>query len=114
MSARDDYAVHLLREQEERLQHEASEAEDRANAAWKRHQGIVANLESVRAALFALGADPDEVTEASETNPSKATALSNLRAQVEKEETAGVIQMYENAAFSAGATVAEIEKALKR
>lgn len=59
MSARDDYAVRLLREQEERLQHEASEAEDRATAAWKLHQGLVAKLESVREALFALGTDPD-------------------------------------------------------
>jgi len=49
------------------------------------------------------------MTEADESAISKAVALSNLRDQVRKLETSGVIDMYERAAWSAGASVAETE-----
>lgn len=50
----------------------------------------------------------DDITEASENNPSKATALANLREQVDNDESRGVIHMYEMAAYQAGAKVAEV------
>jgi len=54
-----------------------------------------------------------EITEADEAATSKAVALSNLREQVIKQESRGVIDMYERAALNAGATVAETEAILR-
>jgi hypothetical protein len=48
-------------------------------------------------------------TEADEAVTSKNVALANLRDQVAKGETQGVIDMYERAAWNAGATVSETE-----
>jgi len=53
------------------------------------------------------------MTEADEAASSKAVALANLREQVEKRETAGVVAMYEVAAWNVGATVAETDAAMK-
>ena len=49
------------------------------------------------------------ITEADEAATSKAQALANLREQVIKGETMGVIDMYERAALTAGATYDEVE-----
>jgi hypothetical protein len=54
------------------------------------------------------------ITEANESNPSKQVALMNLMGQVMGKETMGVIQMYEDAAISAGATVREVEDIYQR
>lgn len=51
------------------------------------------------------------MTEADEAAKDKATALENLREQVQKRESAGVVDMYERAAWNAGATVEETERA---
>jgi hypothetical protein len=48
-----------------------------------------------------------EVTEADEAATSKDVALANLREQVAKQETQGVIAMYERAAWNAGASTRE-------
>lgn len=56
----------------------------------------------------------DEITEADEAATDKATALSNLRAQVSQGETPAIIDMYERAAWGAGASVAETEEAIKK
>lgn len=53
-----------------------------------------------------------EITEADEVATMKDRALSNLRAQVMACESHGVIDMYERAAWGAGATVAETEAIL--
>lgn len=53
-----------------------------------------------------------DVTEADEGATSKGRALMALEAQVLKDETMGIIQMYEDAALAAGATVAETEKVM--
>lgn len=53
-----------------------------------------------------------DVSEADEAATSKVRALANLRAQVERSETQGVIAMYERAAWRAGATVAETDVVL--
>jgi len=50
-----------------------------------------------------------EITEADEAATSKDVALANLREQVAKGETQGVIDMYERAAWYAGATVSDTE-----
>jgi hypothetical protein len=55
----------------------------------------------------AVVALPDEITEADKATTSKAVALANLREQVSKREAHGVIDMYERAAWNAGATGAE-------
>ena len=55
-----------------------------------------------------------DVSEADEAASDKATALYNLTAQVVKGESMGVIDMYERAAWGAGATVAETESAIKK
>jgi hypothetical protein len=49
------------------------------------------------------------ITEADEAATDKRTALDNLGDQIAKGETAGVIAMYERAAWGAGASVAETE-----
>ena len=56
----------------------------------------------------------DDISEASESSPSKATALANIREQVERGETMGVVAMYERAAYQAGATVAEVCEATRK
>jgi len=53
-----------------------------------------------------------DVSEADEAATSKHVALENLREQVRKGETIGVVAMYERAAWAAGATVAETEEVL--
>lgn len=53
------------------------------------------------------------MTEADEAAKDKATALDNLREQVAKRETAGVIAMYQVAAWNVGATVGETDAAMK-
>jgi hypothetical protein len=53
------------------------------------------------------------ISEADEAATSKETAFANLRDQIAKGETDGVIAMYERAAWGAGATVAETEALLK-
>jgi hypothetical protein len=55
----------------------------------------------------------DPPTEADDGWPNKPTALAALRAQIAKRETAGVIDMYERAAWRAGASVAETEAILR-
>ena len=50
-----------------------------------------------------------EITEADEAATSKDVALANLRDQIAKGETAGIVDMYERAAWNAGATVSETE-----
>lgn len=55
-----------------------------------------------------------DVTEADEGATSKGRALMALEAQVLKDETMGIIQMYEDAALAAGATVAETEVIISR
>jgi hypothetical protein len=50
-----------------------------------------------------------DVSEADEAATTKERALSNLRAQVMQAEAMGVIDMYERAAWRAGATVSETE-----
>lgn len=54
------------------------------------------------------------MTEADEGATSKGRALMALEAQVLKDETMGIIQMYEDAALAAGATVAETEVIISR
>jgi hypothetical protein len=54
-----------------------------------------------------------DVTEADEAATSKRVALDNLRAQLAKRETMGVVDMYERAAWGAGATVAETEAVIR-
>ena len=49
------------------------------------------------------------ISEADEASTSRERALENLRDQVAKGETHGVIAMYERAAWNAGATVRETE-----
>lgn len=53
------------------------------------------------------------VSEADEAATDKATALANLREQVAKGESMGVVAMYERAAWHAGASVVETEAAMK-
>jgi hypothetical protein len=53
----------------------------------------------------------DNITEAVEAATSKAVALANLREQVAKGETMGVIAMYEQAATLFGATFDETDRA---
>jgi len=53
-----------------------------------------------------------EVTEADEAATSKWVAIQNLCDQVARGETAGVIAMYERAAWGAGASVFETEAAI--
>ncbi len=55
-----------------------------------------------------------DVTEADESATSKEAALRALEAQVMKNETHGIIAMYEMAALEAGATVAETEAIISR
>jgi hypothetical protein len=50
----------------------------------------------------------DTITEADEAATDKETALRNLEAQILRDETVGVIQMYEDAALNTGCTVAEV------
>jgi hypothetical protein len=57
--------------------------------------------------------DIDEITEADEAATSKATALENLRAQVASDESMGIVDMYERAAWGAGASVAETDAVLR-
>lgn len=57
--------------------------------------------------------DPFETSEADESATDRATALANLREQVIKRETQGVIAMYERAAWNAGATIEETNRAMK-
>lgn len=54
-----------------------------------------------------------DITEADEAADSKERALENLRDQVAKRETVGVIAMYERAAWGAGASVQETEAILR-
>ena len=56
--------------------------------------------------------DPQDLTEADEAATSKEVALANLRDQIAKDETHGVIAMYERAAWGAGASVKETEAIL--
>lgn len=51
----------------------------------------------------------DDITEADEAASDKNQALDNLRSQVNKGETMGIVAMYERSAWHAGATVAETE-----
>lgn len=53
-----------------------------------------------------------DVSEADEAASNKWTALENLKSQVVKGESYGVIDMYERAAWGAGATVKETEAAI--
>lgn len=53
----------------------------------------------------------EDVTEAVEAASCKAIALANLREQVAKGETAGVIDMYERASVAFGASFDETERA---
>ena len=53
----------------------------------------------------------DEITEADESDTSKQRAIANFREQIIKDETMGVIDMYESVALNSGATVNEIEQA---
>lgn len=54
-----------------------------------------------------------EITEADESATDKETALRNLESQVIKGETPAIIDMYERAAISCGATVAECEAIIR-
>lgn len=53
------------------------------------------------------------MTEADESATSKEVALANLLDQVLKNETMGVIDMYERAAWNAGANVGETESVIR-
>lgn len=53
------------------------------------------------------------ITEADESATSKQRAIENLKSQVYKGESVGVIDMYEQAALNSGASVQEIEQAMK-
>ena len=53
------------------------------------------------------------MTEADEAAKDKPTALANLREQVAKGESAGIVDMYERAAWNVGATVQETDAAMK-
>lgn len=53
------------------------------------------------------------ITEADEGATSVERALSNLRDQVDRRETVGILAMYERAAWAAGATVRETEAILR-
>jgi hypothetical protein len=53
------------------------------------------------------------ITEADEAATDKEIALRNLEDQIWNGETQGIIAMYERAAWSAGATVAETEAIFK-
>ncbi len=55
-----------------------------------------------------------DVSEADEAATDKETALRNLVSQVRQGETPAIIDMYERAAWGAGATVAETEAAIKK
>lgn len=50
-----------------------------------------------------------DVEEADEASYCKQSALSNLRYQVLQKESMGIVDMYERAAWNAGATVTETE-----
>jgi hypothetical protein len=52
------------------------------------------------------------MTEEDEAATSKTVALDNLREQIVKGKSLGVIDMYERAAWSAGASVKEMEACL--
>ena len=54
-----------------------------------------------------------EISEADEAATSKAAALDNLRSQVDRKETPAIVDMYERAAWDAGATVQETEEILR-
>jgi hypothetical protein len=53
------------------------------------------------------------ITEADEAAKNKVKALYNLQDQVIKEETMGVISMYEQAAIDAGASVHEVSQTMR-
>lgn len=55
-----------------------------------------------------------DVTEADEAATTKERALENLRYQVTNGETMGVIAMYEQAAYNAGASYADIQTIIKQ
>lgn len=52
-------------------------------------------------------------TEADETAKNKVNALYNLQDQIIKNESMGVISMYEQAAIDAGASVQEVSQAIQ-
>ena len=54
----------------------------------------------------------DDVSEADEGATDVPTALENLRFQIRQGESMAVVDMYERAAWGAGATVAETEAAI--
>lgn len=56
----------------------------------------------------------NDITEADEAASDKETALRNLEAQVTQNETPAIIDMYERAAWKAGATVDETEAVIRR
>lgn len=58
--------------------------------------------------------DDETPTEADESAASKQTALDNLAEQVRKDESRGIIDMYERGAWNAGASVAETEAILRQ
>lgn len=74
--------------------------------AWRGHHCATEGAASGAASMI------DEVSEADEAATDKATALANLREQFEKGETHGVVAMYIQAAWNAGASVAETEQVL--
>jgi hypothetical protein len=55
----------------------------------------------------------DEISEADEVAFTKKTALENLQDQVIKNESEGIVAMYERAAWRAGATVRETETTIR-
>ncbi len=52
-------------------------------------------------------------TEANESATNKVQALQNLQTQIIKDETVGVISMYEQAAIDAGASVHEVLQTIR-
>ena len=107
----------------------AIQASIRLSGGWRDCTTIAERLEIIEAweampgessfydAVLKLTRDAEEraicdVSEADEAATSKRVALDNLREQVRKGETLGVVAMYERAAWAAGATVAETERVL--